>query len=175
MAPEPHANGQDHHHHRDPDVPPPPLAPTVHAAFQGSWDGPGDRPPGLPHRRKPSYTRRNRRSDRPEPTAETRTPAPTSTATSAVNGIVRGAAISDQLLASGSSSATLVTPSTAIASSAPKAPTMMPSITNGHRMNQSVAPTSFITSTSRLRAYSDSRIVLAMSSTEAIVSSTGSA
>ena len=34
-------------------------------------------------------------------------------------------------------------------------------------MNQSVAPTSFITSTSRRRAYSDSRIVLAISRIEA--------
>ena len=37
-------------------------------------------------------------------------------------------------------------------------------------MNQSVAPTSFITSTSRRRAYSDSRIVLAISRIEAITS-----
>jgi hypothetical protein len=34
----------------------------------------------------------------------------------------------------------------------PSAPTSTPSITNGQRMNQSVAPTSFITSTSRRRA-----------------------
>ena len=68
------------------------------------------------------------------------------------NEIVRGAEISDQSLASGSSSATLASPSTAIASSAPAAPTTIPSITNGQRMNQSVAPTSFITSTSRRRA-----------------------
>ena len=65
--------------------------------------------------------------------------------------------------------------STAIASKAPAAPTTIPSITNGQRMNQSVAPTSFITSTSRRRAYSDSRIVLAISRIEAIVSSTVSA
>ena len=37
-------------------------------------------------------------------------------------------------------------------------------------MNQSVAPTSFITSTSRRRAYSDRRIVLAISRIDAIVS-----
>ena len=37
-------------------------------------------------------------------------------------------------------------------------------------MNQSVAPTSFITSTSRRRENSDRRIVLAMSSTEATIS-----
>src|SRR5215471_1361021 len=61
-------------------------------------------------------TRRKRRSDSPEPTAETSTAAPRSTATSAENAIVRGAAINVQWLASGSSSATLVTPSTKIAS-----------------------------------------------------------
>ena len=55
---------------------------------------------------------------------------------------------------------------------APTAPTIVPSITNGQRMNQSVAPTSFITSTSRRRANSDSLIVLAINSTEASVSST---
>jgi hypothetical protein len=38
-------------------------------------------------------------------------------------------------------------------------------------MNQSVAPTSFMTSTSRRREYSDSRIVLPISSIEAIASS----
>ena len=37
-------------------------------------------------------------------------------------------------------------------------------------MNQSVAPTSFITSTSRRREYSESRIVLAISRIEAITS-----
>ncbi len=57
-----------------------------------------------------------------------------------------------------------------MASTPPTAPTMTPSMTNGQRMNQSVAPTSFITSTSRRLAYSDRRIVLAISSTEAIVS-----
>ena len=84
-----------------------------------------------------------------------------------MNAIVRGAAISVQLLASGSSRAILVAASTAMANSAPTAPTMIPSITNGQRMNQSVAPTSFITSTSRRRAYSDSRMVLAISRIEA--------
>ena len=49
---------------------------------------------------------------------------------------------------------------------------MIPSITNGQRMNQSVAPTSFITSTSRRRAYSDRRIVLAISRIEASTSRT---
>src|ERR1700730_17677056 len=99
-------------------------------------------------------------------------PAISSTATRAVNGIVRGAAINVQLLASGSSSATFVTPSTTIATNAPAAPTTIPSITNGQRMNQSVAPTSFITSTSRRRANSDSLMVLAINSTEAAISST---
>src|SRR6202011_854 len=86
--------------------------------------------------------------------------------------IVRGAAISVQLFASGSSSATLVIPSTAIATSAPAAPTTIPSITNGQRMNQSGAPTNFITSTSLLLAYQDTRIVVAISRIEASASST---
>ena len=38
------------------------------------------------------------------------------------------------------------------ASTAPKRPTIIPSIMNGQRMNQLVAPTSRITSTSRRRA-----------------------
>ena len=42
----------------------------------------------------------------------------------------------------------------------------MPSSTNGHRMNQLVAPTSFITSISRLRANIAVRIVFQMSVTE---------
>ena len=46
----------------------------------------------------------------------------------------------------------------------------MPSITNGQRMNQSVAPTSFITSISRRRENSDRRIVLEISSTLATTS-----
>src|ERR1700689_4924282 len=92
--------------------------------------------------------------------------------TRTVNEIVRGDAISVQLLASGSSRAILAIPSTPIASAAPAAPTTIPSITNGQRMNQSVAPTSFITSTSRRRAYKDSRMVLAISRIEAIVSNT---
>ena len=44
---------------------------------------------------------------------------------------------------------------------------MMPSITKGQRMNQFVAPTSFITSTSRRRAKIDSRIVLPISRIDA--------
>jgi hypothetical protein len=47
-------------------------------------------------RRPGSYTRRKRRSDSPDPTADTSTAAPRSTATSAENAIVRGAAISVQ-------------------------------------------------------------------------------
>ena len=46
-------------------------------------------------------------------------------------------------------------------------PQMIPSITNGQRMNQLVAPTSFITSTSRRRAKIESRIVFPMSRIEA--------
>ena len=56
----------------------------------------------------------------------------------------------------------------------PSAPKITPSSTNGQRMNQSVAPTSFITSTSRRRANSESRMVLAISSTEATPSSPAS-
>ena len=55
----------------------------------------------------------------------------------------------------------------------PRKPTSRPSITNGQRMNQLVAPTSRITSTSRRRAKIESRIVLATSSTEASTSSAG--
>ncbi len=51
----------------------------------------------------------------------------------------------------------------------------MPSSMNGQRTNQLVAPTSFITSTSRRRAKIESRIVLPISSTAAIVSTTPSA
>ncbi len=53
----------------------------------------------------------------------------------------------------------------------PSAPSTIPSIKNGQRMNQSVAPTSFMTSTSRRRANIDRRIVLAISSTDASASS----
>ena len=49
---------------------------------------------------------------------------------------------------------------------------MTPSITNGQRMNQSVAPTSFMTSTSRRRAYIERRIVFATSRIEASASRT---
>ena len=56
----------------------------------------------------------------------------------------------------------------------PSAPRTMPSMTNGQRMNQSVAPTSFMTSTSRRREKSDSRIVLDTSRTLATMSSTAS-
>ena len=56
----------------------------------------------------------------------------------------------------------------------PSAPSTMPSMTNGQRMNQSVAPTSFMTSTSRRREKSDSRIVLETSRTLATTSSTAS-
>ena len=46
---------------------------------------------------------------------------------------------------------------------------MIPSMTNGQRMNQLVAPTSFMTSTSRRRAKIDSRIVLPISRIEATI------
>ena len=52
---------------------------------------------------------------------------------------------------------------------APIRPQMMPSMTNGQRMNQLVAPTSFITSTSRRRAKIDRRIVFPISRTEATI------
>ena len=113
-------------------------------------------------------------------TAPSRAPRPSAlvpsrTAISAGNAIVRIWRRATSPENSGSSSATLVTASTAIASTPPAAPTITPSITNGQRMNQSVAPTSFITSTSRRRAYSDSRIVLAISRIDAIVSRTANA
>ena len=47
-------------------------------------------------------------------------------------------------------------------------------MTNGQRMNQSVAPTSFMTSTSRRREKSDRRIVLETSRTLATMSRTAS-
>ena len=50
----------------------------------------------------------------------------------------------------------------------PASPQIRPSTMNGPRTNQLVAPTSFITSISRRRAKIESRIVLAISSVEAI-------
>ena len=52
---------------------------------------------------------------------------------------------------------------------------MMPSTMNGTRMNQFVAPTSFITSISRRRANIATRIVLRMSMSAATSSSTAAA
>ena len=52
---------------------------------------------------------------------------------------------------------------------------MMPSTMNGTRMNQFVAPTSFITSISRRRANIATRIVLRMSMRAATRSSTAAA
>ena len=75
-----------------------------------------------------------------------------STAISSGKFIVSGAAISAKSAASGSTTATLTTPSSSTASVPPRTPTITPSSTNGQRMNQSVAPTSFMTSTSRRRA-----------------------
>ena len=111
----------------------------------------------------------------PSPARGHATLATSSTATSTAKPIVSGAAISAKSAASGSMSAILPTASSSIASTPPSAPTMTPSITNGQRMNQSVAPTSFITSTSRRRENSDRRIVLEISRTlEAISSRTAS-
>ena len=93
-------------------------------------------------------------------------------AISARKSIVLGAAISAKSFASGSTTAIFTTASSRIASRPPSAPTITPSSTNGQRMNQSVAPTSFITSTSRRRAYSDSRIVFAISRIDATPSRT---
>src|SRR2546421_604288 len=119
-------------------------------------------------------TRRKRRSERAEPVAETATLAARSTTTSRVKLMVLGAAMSAKSRARGSISATLPTASSRIASPPPRAPTITPSITNGQRMNQSVAPTSFITSTSRRRANRDSLIVLEISRMEAAMSSAAS-
>ena len=52
----------------------------------------------------------------------------------------------------------------------PTTPQTSPSSTNGPRMNQFVAPTSFITSISRRRAKIESRMVFAISSVAAITS-----
>ena len=55
---------------------------------------------------------------------------------------------------------------------APSTPQIIPSSMNGQRTNQLVAPTSFMTSTSRRRAKMESRIVLPISSTAAMPSTT---
>ena len=57
-----------------------------------------------------------------------------------------------------------------MATSPPMKPTTTPSITKGQRMNQRVAPTSRITSTSRRRVKIESRIVLPTSISEARMS-----
>ena len=59
------------------------------------------------------------------------------------------------------------------ATAAPRSVWMMPSTMNGTRMNQFVAPTSFITSISRRRANIATRIVLRMSRAAATSRSTG--
>jgi hypothetical protein len=64
--------------------------------------------------------------------------------------------------------------SSSTASTPARKPTITPSITNGQRMNQLVAPTSFITSTSRRRANTDRRIVFAINAIEANTSSAAS-
>jgi hypothetical protein len=104
--------------------------------------------------------------------ALTDTDAIRSTATSSPKWIVSGAARSENCSVNGSSRAILPTSRSRIATAPPIAPSTMPSMTNGQRMNQSVAPTSFITSTSRRRENSDSRIVLETRSTDATTSST---
>jgi hypothetical protein len=104
---------------------------------------------------------------RPDPAALTPTAATSSTATSRPNWIVFGAASSENWSISGSSSAILPTSSSATAAAPPSAPSSTPSMTNGQRMNQSVAPTSFMTSTSRRREKSESRMVFAISIVEA--------
>jgi hypothetical protein len=81
--------------------------------------------------------------------------------------IVRGAAIRANRSAHGSTIATFATQSSTTATAAPRKPTTSPSITNGQRMNQLVAPTSRITSTSRRRAKIERRIVFATSRMEA--------
>jgi hypothetical protein len=86
--------------------------------------------------------------------------------------IVSGAAMSAKSAASGSMSATFPTSSSRIARTPPAAPRITPSITNGQRMNQFVAPTRRITSTSRRREKSESRIVFATSRIDATTSST---
>jgi hypothetical protein len=53
---------------------------------------------------------------------------------------------------SGSTTVTFPSHSMATATTAPASPTITPSMMNGQRMNQFVAPTSRITSTSRRRA-----------------------
>ena len=85
-----------------------------------------------------------------------------------------GCEISLTVLASGSTSVTLASASRPTAPAPPSAPRNSPSSTNGQRMNQSVAPTSFITSTSRRRENSDRRIVLEISSIDANTSSAAS-
>ena len=52
------------------------------------------------------------------------------------------------------------------APTAPPSPASSPSIMNGPRMNQFVAPTSFMTSISRRRAKIESLIVFAISSVD---------
>jgi hypothetical protein len=103
----------------------------------------------------------------PLPTAETRMQASISSTTSSGKSIVSGAASKAKRSDSGSMKVSLAIVSRRTASTPPRKPTITPSITNGQRMNQLVAPTSFITSTSRRRAKIDSRMVLAIRAIEA--------
>ena len=70
------------------------------------------------------------------------------------------------------SATSLPTTSRRTAKTEPPRPQSRPSSMNGPRMNQFVAPTSFITSISRRRAKIDRRIVFAIRSVDAVTSST---
>ncbi len=131
-----------------------------------------------------SRTGRGRRSDPQEaaqrqPRARPRSrrpPATSSTTTSSPKLIVSRRREQREVAAtSGSSSAIFPTTQQQDREQRRRArPRTIPSITNGQRMNQSVAPTSFITSTSRRRENSDRRIVFEISRTDATTSSTAS-
>src|SRR5919108_3150383 len=73
------------------------------------------------------------------------TQAAINTTTSSGKSIVSGAARSAKSSESGSMKVSFATVRSSTASRPPRKPTITPSITNGQRMNQLVAPTSFIT------------------------------
>src|SRR6266513_2166954 len=112
------------------------------------------------------YTCRNRRIVRPEPAAPSSSPVPRMISAVSPNGqawmsearitcgMIRGSAIS------------LPSASSRIAASEPTRPVIRPSSMKGPRMNQFVAPTSFITSISRRREKIANRIVFPISSVE---------
>ena len=101
---------------------------------------------------------------RPEPAAPSRSPAPRTISTCSPNGQACTSASFRWMTWPRKS----VRPSKSrtIAPTAPASPASSPSIMNGPRMNQFVAPTSFITSISRRRAKIESRIVFAISRVE---------